>query len=177
MGELPYAGCFSVLGSDLRESDSDRSRAKDGGVRLSRIGEAVREGRGRMIRVTGVGRRMLIGAVGLCAMGLGWLLLYEVTSPGVAARLSTAPLAAVIALQVLPVLGWLAWRVDRAAVAEAAGVRAETGVAAPAADVRLVHADERPARFSEVVPVHRVVHVTRTRPRSLARAGDEAVAR
>jgi hypothetical protein len=132
-----------------------------------------------MIRVTGAGRRLLIGTVGLCAMGLGWLLLYEITSPGVAAKLSTAPLAAVIALQVLPVLGWFAWRVDRAANAgadlELAAVQPQVVTAACDSEPKAVITDDRPARFAEVVPVHRIVHVTRARGK--ARAADEAVVR
>lgn len=134
-----------------------------------------------MIRVTGVVRRMLVVAVGLSAVALGWVLLFEVTSPGVAAKLPTGPLAAVIALQVLPLLAWGAWRADRALRAEleepgpavAASVESERGLAV---DPVSVLPPERPRpRNDQVMPVHRVTHMPRTRVRPLARGAEQAV--
>jgi uncharacterized protein (DUF58 family) len=134
-----------------------------------------------MIRVTGVGRRVLIGVVALGAMALGWVLLYQITSPGVAAKLSTAPLAVVIALQILPILGWAAWRLDRS-------VRVVNEDPAPhPAPKEIVHveapiaastaaAGERVGRVGDVVPVYRVVHVARSRQRALSRDNDEVKA-
>lgn len=181
LGVVPYAGGPSVLGSGLRELGS--------GLRGCHGWRRFVKGSGRMIRVTGVGRRILIVAVGLCAIALGWLLLYEVTSPGVAAKLTTAPLAAVLMLQVFPVLGWFAWRMDRslnAAISNAelaherAGGRegasglSERGLSTDAAAARQ---EEGGPRTTEVVAVHRVVHVPRARPRVQARAGEEIAAR
>jgi len=134
-----------------------------------------------MIRVTGVGRRMLIGVVALGAMALGWVLLYQITSPGVAAKLSTAPLAVVIALQILPIVGWAAWRLDRSA-----RVFGEDPAPTPA-PIEISHANTPPApsiaaacervgRAGDVLPVHRVVHVARSRQRVLSRGNDEVKA-
>ena len=136
------------------------------------------KGSGRMIRVTGVGRRILIGSVGLCAVALGWLLLYEVTSPGVAAKLTTAPLAAVLALQVMPVLGWIAWRMDRSMRTSCKESATDStadaeSVSEHSVDVAVPTYAPRLAAAVEVVPVHRVVHVVRARHRASNRGVDE----
>ena len=124
-----------------------------------------------MVEVLGLVRRSVIGAAALASLGLGWILLWHVTPPGVASKLQTGVLATVVSLQVLPVLAWFAWRADRALAAE----ERERAAARPAArdperaherplprpaEAPVVHTGER---AGEVLAVHRVVHVPRAK--------------
>lgn len=121
-----------------------------------------------MVEVLGLVRRSAIGAAALASLGLGWVLLWHVTPPGVASKLQTGVLATVVSLQVLPVLGWFAWRADRALGAEererasARPAPREGGLRPQArpAEPPVVHAGER---AGEVLAVHRVVHVPRAK--------------
>ncbi len=178
VGDMPYAAPPRFSGSVWRQAGVGSNPPR------MAVGRGARfvKGQDRMIRLTGVVRRLLLVTVGLSAVGLGWVLLFKVTSPGVAARLATGPLAAVIALQVLPVLAWAAWRIDRGS--QAHGVE-EQPIEQPVPEAALVEqvpaasqpVAERPrVRNDQVMPVHRVTHMPRTRTRTVARATDQAVA-
>lgn len=124
-----------------------------------------------MVEVLGLVRRSAIGAAAAASLGIGWVLLWHVTPPGVASKLQTGVLATVVALQALPVLAWFAWRADRAlsreerekSTAKAAAREPARAVERPAprpAEAPVLHTPERPG---EVVAVHRVVHVPRAK--------------
>lgn len=136
-----------------------------------------------MLRLSGVLRKSIVALVAAQAVALGWVLLWDVTSPGVAARIATGPLAVVIGLQVLPLLGWIAWRADRDQMREDAHRRADSAESNRAIEIKTVvlTAEALPARTvgelrttgsPGVVAVHRVVHVPRPRTAKAADAAD-----
>lgn len=127
-----------------------------------------------MLRLSGVFRKAVVALVAVTAVGLGWVLLWSVTSPGVAARVATGPLAVVVSLQILPVLAWIAWRADRDMMREDAMERAPEAEAVPPIEIKTPAAvpeiaptramgELRTTGGPSVVAVHRVVHVPRSR--------------
>ena len=116
-----------------------------------------------MVESLGRVRQVLIAAVALGSVGLGWVMLWHITPPGVATKLQTSILAVVVSLQALPVLAWFAWRADREVSAEAPRVPAEAE-AAPVTRPAARESVRSPDRPGEVLAVHRVVHVPRAKP-------------
>lgn len=105
-------------------------------------------------------RRLTLLAVAVGSLIVGWILLWHLMSPGVAAGTPTGVLLAVLSLQMLPLCAAAAWWWDRSVRPAAHAQASETpesrpaqasGPATPAAPVALA------------VPqlVHRVVHAPR----------------
>jgi hypothetical protein len=117
-----------------------------------------------MVESLGRMRQVLIAAVALGSVGLGWVMLWHITPPGVATNLQTSILTTVVALQVLPVLAWFAWRADREVSAEAAPRSAAPDAGREAARPAVRDSVRSPDRPGEVLAVHRVVHVPRAKP-------------
>lgn len=115
-----------------------------------------------MVRVRWSLRVLAALAAALVATAFGWVLFWTIMSPTVLARVSTGPLTLIIALQVLPLLAFAAWRIDRSQRGEQAEkVLDEVSVVSDAAgDDPTTDGGHVPAA-GQAVLVHRVVHAAR----------------
>lgn len=133
-----------------------------GGSDRSGVYRAEVEGHGRMVRVRWSLRVLAALAAALVATTFGWVLFWTIMSPSVLARVSTGPLTLIIVLQVLPLIAFAAWRIERAQ-------RTEQPERSPAAEAEVsMSAGEGEPESSvhypaagQAVLVHRVVHAAR----------------
>lgn len=102
-------------------------------------------------------RRLSLVTVAIASLIVGWLLLWHLMSPGVAAGAPTGVLLAVLSLQILPLCAAAAWWWDRAtrpSTAVPAVTMEDSGSQPPMAPMtQVVH--------SPAMLVHRVVHASR----------------